>query len=91
MKAFILVEAPFKFYSFLTIYFTFKARVAFSTASTITPTSAKTAIPIVAIPTVDRISTATFIPIANTAFCRAILIVRREIAMTLAILKAYRP
>ena len=62
-------KCPLHRYFELQIYFTLKARVAFSTANTITPTSAKTAIPIVAIPTVESIRTATFTPIANTAFC----------------------
>ena len=48
--------------------YTFKARVAFSTANTITPTSANTANPIDATPKVANNSIAIFIPIANIAF-----------------------
>ena len=51
------------------------------TARTVTPTSANTAIHIVAIPKVARISTATFTPIANQMFCLAIESVRLAIFM----------
>ena len=45
-----------------------KARIALSTARTVTPTSAKTAIHIVATPSRARSSTNTLIPMANQAF-----------------------
>lgn len=45
-----------------------KARIALSTARTVTPTSAKTAIHIVATPSRARSSTSTLMPMANQAF-----------------------
>lgn len=50
-----------------------------------TPTSAKTAMPIVVNPKVESINTATFIPMANIVFCWAMPIVLREISMAFAI------
>ena len=49
-------------------YFTFKARMAFSTANTVTPTSANTAIHMVAHPKVANSKTAIFTPMAKPAF-----------------------
>ena len=51
-----------------------------------TPTSAKTAIHIVAIPNEARKSTSSFTAMANTTFCMAMPMVRRAMAMAVAIL-----
>ena len=61
------------------------ALIALRTARTITPTSAKTANPMLAIPKVARRRTATLIPIANHAFSFAMKIVRHESSMASAI------
>ena len=54
------------------IAFVCRLLIALSTASTITPTSANTAIPIVANPKKASSKTATLIRMANQAFCKAI-------------------
>ncbi len=62
----IFFEVDFQAFELLQIYR--RARMAFSTASTVTPTSAKAASHIEAIPTAARMSTATFTEIANHTF-----------------------
>lgn len=59
--------------------------MAFNTANTITPTSANTAIHIVAKPTAASNSTSTLTHMANHTFCRAMPSVRRAMCMAVTI------
>ena len=67
----------------------FNALMALSTARTVTPTSAKTAIHIVPSPKAAKRSTAIFTPMAKTTFCRAMAMVRRAMRMASAIFEGW--
>ena len=58
--------------------------MALITAMTVTPTSANTAIHMVASPSAARSSTSNLTAMANTTFCRAMEMVRREMEMAVA-------
>ena len=61
-----------------------RVRMALITAMTVTPTSANTAIHMVASPSAARSSTSNLTAMANTTFCRAMEMVRREMEMAVA-------
>ena len=61
------------------------ARREFRTASTVTPTSAKTASHMSAIPKAPNSSMAAFIPMANTMFCMTMRIVMQNIVFAIGI------
>ncbi len=70
---------------FRILYLVFMTRMAFKTAETVTPTSAKTASQMVAIPPAPRRSTTALMPIAKTIFCQTIFRVLLAIFIALTI------
>ena len=70
--------------------FTRSTRIAFKTASSVTPTSEKTASHIVAIPKAPSSKTNPFTPNAKIIFCHTMRLVRFAMFTAVAILKAHQ-